>query len=438
MLGPEHRDTLWAMSSLAFTLRARAKYAEAEDLYKKMLATQDRLLGRVDAQTLDTMNDLGFLYQTMQRTEEAERLHREALEIRTRTLGSEQRATLWSLYNVAWASLELGKLDEADALFTQCHEARRRVLGQDHPETLWALHMLARVRLDQKRLVEAERLIREVLGARTRVLGADHPDTLFSLHLAGFIAYRLGRLDEARLALEQVLAGRRKALGADHVDTLWSAAGLRRVYWAGGWHEEARRMDREILPQWRRAAQREDASVTAKIGYASALLDGGRASASDAEEALRHALDAARVTENSDAAALHVLALAYRTLGKTAEAAETQPHRPSHDNVRDADPMITAYGLSERMTTRGGSFFDGVPEGADAYMLSHIIHDWSEPQCLTILGHCRRAMAPGGRVLIIEMVLPNDDTPHFGKILDLMMLVGPGGRERTKRNTPRC
>ena len=64
-------------------------------------------------------------------------------------------------------------------------------------------------------------------------------------------------------------------------------------------------------------------------------------------------------------------------------------------------------------------------------VLSHIIHDWREDLCLTILGHCRRAMNPGGRVLITEMVLPPADTPHPGKMLDVMMLVGPGGQERT-------
>ncbi len=102
--------------------------------------------------------------------------------------------------------------------------------------------------------------------------------------------------------------------------------------------------------------------------------------------------------------------------------------------VQDAPALIHARGLTERITIRAGSFFESVPEGGDAYLLSHIIHDWSEAQCLTILGHCRRAMHPGSRLLIIEMVLPDGDTPHPGKMLDLMMLVGPGGQERTEHD----
>ena len=49
-----------------------------------------------------------------------------------------------------------------------------------------------------------------------------------------------------------------------------------------------------------------------------------------------------------------------------------------------------------------------------------------------ILSHCGRAMKSASRLLIIEMVLPSGDTPHPGKMLDMMMLVGPGGQERTE------
>ena len=83
-------------------------------------------------------------------------------------------------------------------------------------------------------------------------------------------------------------------------------------------------------------------------------------------------------------------------------------------------------------TIEAGSFFDTVPAGGDCYVLSHVIHDWSEEQCLTILGHCRRAINPDGRLLIVEMVLPAGDTPHPGKLLDMVMLTFPGGQERTE------
>jgi len=99
--------------------------------------------------------------------------------------------------------------------------------------------------------------------------------------------------------------------------------------------------------------------------------------------------------------------------------------------VRDAPAFIAQRGLTDRVQIETGSFFDRVPAGADAYILSHVIHDWNEDQCLTILGHCRRAMGAHCRLLLVEMVLPSGDTPHPGKMLDMVMLLVPGGEERT-------
>lgn len=99
--------------------------------------------------------------------------------------------------------------------------------------------------------------------------------------------------------------------------------------------------------------------------------------------------------------------------------------------IQDASKLIEGWGLAGRVTLEGGSFFERVPAGGDAYLLSHVIHDWSEDQCLTILENCRRAMKPGSKLLIIEMVLPEGDTPHPGKLMDIGMLVMNGGEERT-------
>ncbi|MBM1172686.1 methyltransferase [Microvirga arabica] len=100
--------------------------------------------------------------------------------------------------------------------------------------------------------------------------------------------------------------------------------------------------------------------------------------------------------------------------------------------VRDAPDLLRERGVAERVSVQSGDFFKGVPEGGDVYLLSHIIHDWSEDQCVTILNNCHKAMAPDGRLLLVEMVLPAGDIPHPGKMLDMVMLVLPGGQERTE------
>jgi hypothetical protein len=99
--------------------------------------------------------------------------------------------------------------------------------------------------------------------------------------------------------------------------------------------------------------------------------------------------------------------------------------------VRDAPALIENRGLGDRIRIEAGTFFESVPAGADAYILSHIIHDWNREQCLIILDRCRRAMNSGGRLLLAEMVLPDGDAPHPGKMLDMVMLTVTGGEERT-------
>jgi len=99
--------------------------------------------------------------------------------------------------------------------------------------------------------------------------------------------------------------------------------------------------------------------------------------------------------------------------------------------VEAAKQTIAAAGLGDRCERIGGDFFASVPGGGDAYVLSHIIHDWPVEECQTILRNCRAAMNPGGRILIVEMVLPPGPEPHPGKMLDVVMLAVPGGRERT-------
>jgi len=91
---------------------------------------------------------------------------------------------------------------------------------------------------------------------------------------------------------------------------------------------------------------------------------------------------------------------------------------------------LASSDIANRIHVVGGSFFDAVPPGADAYLLRHVIHDWDDDSAALILRRCAEVMAENGRVLVVETVIPAGNGPCFGKWLDLMMLV-VGGRERT-------
>jgi hypothetical protein len=86
----------------------------------------------------------------------------------------------------------------------------------------------------------------------------------------------------------------------------------------------------------------------------------------------------------------------------------------------------------ERLSYVPGDFFASVPEGADAHLLCGVIHDWDDDRAITILRNCRKAIAGGGRLLLVEMVVPEGGANCFSKLLDLNMLVMTGGRERTQ------
>lgn len=101
--------------------------------------------------------------------------------------------------------------------------------------------------------------------------------------------------------------------------------------------------------------------------------------------------------------------------------------------LASAEPVLAAAGIADRCQTVAGDFFDQVPAGADLYILSNIVHDWDDQSALRILQTCRAAMRPDSRLLVIELVLPDDARPSMGKLLDLEMLsVTPNGRQRTQ------
>jgi hypothetical protein len=87
----------------------------------------------------------------------------------------------------------------------------------------------------------------------------------------------------------------------------------------------------------------------------------------------------------------------------------------------------------DRVDIVGGSFLQEVPTGCDAYIMKHILHDWEDAPAGQILGNIRKAIGPAGRLLVVEQVVTPRNEPGLAKLMDLEMLVLPGGRERTEQ-----
>lgn len=108
-----------------------------------------------------------------------------------------------------------------------------------------------------------------------------------------------------------------------------------------------------------------------------------------------------------------------------------QPHV-----ARRAERRVAASPLAERCRVVEGDALKGVPGGADTYVLSRVIHDWDDADATTILANCRRAMAPGARLVLVERILPERIEAGLAARLvatsDVHMMVMNGGRERTE------
>jgi len=101
--------------------------------------------------------------------------------------------------------------------------------------------------------------------------------------------------------------------------------------------------------------------------------------------------------------------------------------------IAGSGPLLAVSGVQSRVRAEPGDFFKAVPAGGDAYIMKHIIHDWDDERAVAILSNTRKALdgKPQGRVILLEAVLAASNAPDFAKLLDLEMMLFPGGRERT-------
>jgi hypothetical protein len=101
--------------------------------------------------------------------------------------------------------------------------------------------------------------------------------------------------------------------------------------------------------------------------------------------------------------------------------------------VEGAPNVLSAEGVTERCEIVGGSFYDSVPSGADAYILKHVLHDWDDETSLTILKNVHRSLEENGKLLVVEQIVPPGNEPALAKFMDVnMMMLHPGGCERTE------
>ncbi|MBD1821203.1 methyltransferase [Cyanobacteria bacterium FACHB-DQ100] len=108
----------------------------------------------------------------------------------------------------------------------------------------------------------------------------------------------------------------------------------------------------------------------------------------------------------------------------------------SHPHLKgilfDLSEIIATVSVDENIQPVAGNFFESVPTGGDAYLMRWIIHDWDDEKSSIILRNCHRAMSDQSKLLLVEGIIPPGNEPAPVKLIDVIMLLMTGGRERTE------
>jgi tetratricopeptide (TPR) repeat protein len=192
------------------------QYTEAEPLYQRALAIDEKSLGQDHPDVATRLNNLAQLYWNQGRYTEAEPLYQRALAIDVQTLGAKHPDTADTLHALAGLYQDQGQYAKAKPLYERVLHIREKALGAEHPKTAGTLHDLARLYQDQARYAKAEEFFQRALHIREKALGAEHPDTSATLHALAWLYQKQSQYEQAKPLYERALSIREQTLGAEH------------------------------------------------------------------------------------------------------------------------------------------------------------------------------------------------------------------------------
>jgi non-specific serine/threonine protein kinase/serine/threonine-protein kinase len=245
VLGPENRETLSTRSNLALDLRYQGRVAEAEKMNWETLAIQRRVFGPEQWSTLQTMSELANELMRESRYAEAEKLARETIDAEIRVKGPESMDTLVTMTTLARILRREGRYDEAEKEIRQTIDIQRRVYGPEHHNTLESQALLEEILTEEGRYADAEKLARETLDGQRRVVGPDNWITLeTATDLTRILAHE-GRYADAEKMARERLDIQRRNIGEDRSDTLNTLDLLAYILLQEGRYTDAEKLFRE-------------------------------------------------------------------------------------------------------------------------------------------------------------------------------------------------
>lgn len=254
VLGPENRDALSSMSSLAQVLTDESQFAEAEKFSRESYEGARKLLGPGDPDTLLNGLSLSVLLLDWSRFPDSEGVLRELAANVDKVKDPEMRESIASRIqtNFAIAYAYQGKFADAEKSFRTVYDLSLKKYGPDHPATFNAYTNIGNILLQQDKFAEAETIFKQVLAGERRMLGPEHPRTLLVMGNLGIVYLNQKRYPEAEALYRQLMDLKTRVLGADNRQTLVVKAALADVLRMENKLPEAERLSREALDAERR------------------------------------------------------------------------------------------------------------------------------------------------------------------------------------------
>ncbi|KAJ6258208.1 Nephrocystin-3 [Drechslerella dactyloides] len=238
-LGKDHPSTLCTVHSIASVFSDQGKHDEAMQWFERALAGKEKALGKDHPSTLDTVNDIAGVFYMQGKYDEAMQWYERALAGREKALGKDHPSTLTTLNNIASVYTRQGKYGESMQRYERALAGEEKALGKNHPSTLDTVNDIAGVFYMQGKYDEAMQWYERALAGREKALGKDHPSTLNTVHKIASVFSDQGKHDEAMQWFERALAGKEKALGKDHPSTLCTVNSIALVFYKQGKYDEA-------------------------------------------------------------------------------------------------------------------------------------------------------------------------------------------------------
>ena len=201
-----------------FYLKGRARYAEAEPLYRRALEIDERSYGPDHPDVAIDLNNLAQLLKATNRLADAEPLMRRALEIDENSYGPDHPDVAIDLNNLAQLLQDTNRLADAEPLMRRALAIDENALGPEHPNVAIPLNNLAQLLKATNRLADAEPLMRRALEIDEKSYGPDHPDVARDLNNLALLLKATNRLTDAEPLLRRALAIDEKSYGPDHPD----------------------------------------------------------------------------------------------------------------------------------------------------------------------------------------------------------------------------